>query len=104
MYAIIRDRGRQYRVEKGATIDFDVTHKKPGEQVEFADVLVYHDGEKVTVGTPTVSGVKVIGEVVKDGRDHKIRVYKYKRREGYHRTVGHRQQFSSVRIKDIVKG
>ncbi len=103
MYAIIRDRGRQYRVEKGALIEFDrAPDKKAGEKLEFADVLVLHDGEKVRVGAPTVAGAKVVGEVVKETKDAKIRVYKYKRREGYHRTVGHRQKHTLVKITDIV--
>ncbi len=102
MYAIIRDRGKQYRVEKGASVQLDLAHRKPGDQIEFKDVLVYHDGEKVKVGAPLVAGVTVVGEVVKDTKDKKIRVYKYKRREGYHRTVGHRQQHTLVKITDIV--
>jgi large subunit ribosomal protein L21 len=102
MYAIIRDRGRQYRVEKGATIQFDVVHKKAGEKIEFTEVLALHDGEKVKVGAPLIAGAKVVGEVVKDTKDKKIRVYKYKRREGYHRTVGHRQQHSLVKISEIL--
>ncbi len=102
MYAIINDRGRQYKVEQGATVQFDVVHKKPGEKIEFTQVLALHDGQKVTVGTPTIAGAKVVGEVLKDTKDAKIRVYKYKRREGYHRTVGHRQRHSLVKISEIL--
>ncbi|MBI2930514.1 MAG: 50S ribosomal protein L21 [Planctomycetes bacterium] len=102
MYAIINDRGRQVRVEKGATVQFDLARKNAGDTIEFDQVLVYHDGEKVKVGTPVVPGVKVVGQVVKEFKDRKIRVYKYIRREGYHRTVGHRQRYTLVKITDIV--
>lgn len=103
MYAIIKDGSRQYRVEKGALIEFD---RKPtlkeGSTIEFTDVLALHDGSKVTVGQPTVAGAKVVGEVVKETRDKKIRVFKYIRREGYHRTVGHRTRHTLVKITDIL--
>lgn len=101
MYAIIRDGSRQLRVEKGSTYQFD---RKPGVKgpVEFQDVLVLHDGQKVKVGAPTVSGAKVVGEVVQEIKGEKIRVYKYRRREGYHKTIGHRQQYTLIKITDIV--
>lgn len=101
MYAIIKDGPRQHRVEKGAVIEIDRKLKLEGEKIEFPDVLVYHDGEKVRIGNPTVSGIKVLGEVVREKKDKKIRVYKYRRREGYHRTVGHREKYTVVRITDI---
>lgn len=104
MYAIIQDGARQYKVEKGATVEFDRRKAlKEGAVIEFADVLVYHDGEKVQVGTPLLKGVKVVGEVVKEVKGDKIRVYKYRRREGYHRTVGHRQKRTLVKITDIAR-
>ena len=101
MYAIIRDGSRQLKVEKGALIQFD---RKPGKTgtIEFTEVLVLHDGEKVKVGAPTLKGAKVVGEVVAETKDKKIRVYKYKRREGYHKTRGHRQKHTLVKIIDIV--
>jgi len=101
MYAIIRDGSRQLKVEKGQTVRFDRKAGKTGK-IEFGDVLVLHDGQKVKVGAPTLKGAKVVGEVVKDIADKKIRVYKYKRREGYHRTVGHRQKYTLIKITDIV--
>ena len=101
MYAIIRDGSRQLKVEKGATYQFD---RKPGAKgsVEFKDVLVLHDGQKVRVGAPTVSGAKVVGEVVSEAKGPKLRVYKYRRREGTHRTVGHREKYTLIKITDIV--
>lgn len=102
MYAIFKDGPKQYRVEKGAVIEIDRKLKLEGEKVEFPDVLVFHDGEKVRVGTPTVSGVTVLGEVVQgEKKGVKLRVYKYRRREGYHRMIGHRQKYTVVRITDF---
>ncbi|MBI4563622.1 MAG: 50S ribosomal protein L21 [Planctomycetes bacterium] len=103
MYAIIQDGSKQYRVEKGATIQFDRKAGRTGT-LEFTNVLVLHDGEKVRVGTPTLPGATVVGEIVKEATDRKIRVFKYRRREGYHRTVGHRQKHTLVKITDIVAG
>ena len=101
MYAIIRDGSRQLKVEKGALVQFD---RKPGKTgtIEFTEVLVLHDGEKVKVGAPTLKGAKVVGEVVAETKDKKIRVYKYKRREGYHKMRGHRQKHTLIKITEIV--
>jgi large subunit ribosomal protein L21 len=103
MYAIIDDGSRQVKVEKGATIRFDRRPKaKPGEKVEFDRVLVYHDGKSTQLGAPVVPGVKVVGEIVKEARAEKLRVYKYRRREGWQNTTGHRQKYTLVKITDIV--
>ena len=101
MYAIIRDGSRQLRVEKGATFEFDRKAGKTGT-IEFTEVLVLHDGDKVKVGAPLLQGAKVVGEVVKEVAGKKIRVTKYKRREGYHKTRGHRAKHTLVKITDIV--
>ena len=101
MYAIIRDGSRQLRVEKGGTFEFDRKTGKTGT-IEFTEVLVLHDGEKVKVGAPLIQGAKVVGEVVKEVVGKKIRVTKYKRREGYHKTKGHRSKHTLVKITDIV--
>ncbi|OHB76566.1 MAG: 50S ribosomal protein L21 [Planctomycetes bacterium RBG_16_59_8] len=104
MYAIVKDGSKQYRMEKGMEILVDLKGKKQGESVEFPNVMVYHDGEKVKIGTPYVKGVKVAGEVLGDIKDGKIFVYKYQRREGYQRGLGHRQRYTRVKINDFVTG
>lgn len=105
MYAIVQEGSKQYRVEKGRTFRFDLKGaRKEGETVEFADVLVIGNGEKVTIGAPKVHGAKVVGEIVQHIKGTKLRVFKYRRREGYHRTVGHRQKYTLVTITDIVTG
>jgi large subunit ribosomal protein L21 len=102
MYAIFRKGSKQYRAEKGGTLELDQQGAKEGEKIEFGEVVLYHDGQKAQVGTPLVKGAKVLGEVVKNFRGDKIRVFKYRRREGYHRTRGHRSRLSLVKITDIV--
>jgi large subunit ribosomal protein L21 len=102
MYAIFKNGGRQYRAEKGQTIQLDRQGPKEGEKVEFTDVVLYHDGQKATVGKPTVKGIKVVGEVVENYKGDKVRVFKFRRREGYHRTRGHRSRLTLVKITDIV--
>jgi len=101
MYAIIRDGSRQLRVEKGASFEFDRKAGRTGT-IEFTEVLVLHDGDKVKVGAPLVQGAKVVGEVVKEVVGKKIRVTKYKKREGYHKTHGHRSKHTLIKITDIV--
>ncbi len=102
MYAIFKNGGRQYRAEKGDLLEIDRQGPAEGEKLEFAEVLLYHDGQKARVGAPTVPGVKVLGEVVKNLKGKKVRVFKYRRREGYHRTRGHRSRLTIVKITDIV--
>ena len=102
MYAIFRTGSKQYRAEKGATLQLDRQLPNEGEKIEFTDVVLVHDGQKARVGTPVVKGAKVLGEVVKNFRGDKIRVFKYRRREGYHRTRGHRSNLTLVKITDIV--
>ena len=104
MYAIFKDGGRQYRAEKGATLELDQQGPKEGEKVEFTEVVLVHDGKKATVGAPTVKGAKVLGEVVKNFRGEKVRVFKFRKREGYHRTRGHRSELTVVKVTDIVTG
>ena len=106
MYAIIEDEGRQYKVSTGDVLRIDLV--APPERVQAKDlkfdrVLLVCDGEKVTVGTPLVEGAKVLGEIVQPVvKGLKVRAFKYKRRKGYHRDMGHRQKYTQVRITKIV--
>jgi large subunit ribosomal protein L21 len=102
MYAIIADGSHQYRVEQGKVVWFQSKNgAEPGKQIEFP-VLLLVDGNEVRIGTPHVQGAKVVGEVVEHGRADKVRVFKYRRRENYHKTIGHRQDHTAVRITEIV--
>lgn len=104
MYAIFRTGSKQYRAEKGATLQIDRQSPKEGEKIEFSDVVLVHDGQKATIGAPTVKGAKVLAEVVKNFRGEKVRVFKFRKREGYHRTRGHRSELTLVKVTDIVTG
>ena len=103
-YAIIRTGGKQFRVEPGKTYRIPSLIGDAGNAVEFNDVLLGSDGNQVRTGVPTLSGAKVTGEIVKQGRGDKIVVFKFKRRKNYARKQGHRQGFTEVRIKDITLG
>ena len=100
-YAIIKTGGRQYRVAEGDTIDVDLLEGDAGQKMTFGDVLMHADGEKITHGSPSVSGASVTGEVVEQRKDKKVIAFKYRRRKGYHRTVGHRRKLTRVKITGI---
>ncbi len=101
-YAVIRTGGKQFRVKAGDVVNVPLIAAEPGANLEFQDVLaVGDDTGEVRVGTPTVSGVTVRGTVIKHGRDKKIVVFKMKRRKGYRRKQGHRQDFTSVLIESV---
>ena len=103
-YAIIKTGGRQYRVAEGDTIDVDLLDTEAGKQATFADVLMYADDDKLTHGDPLISGAKVTAEVIEQRKDKKVIAFKYRRRKGYHRTVGHRRKLTRVKIKSIAGG
>ena len=104
MYAIIRTGGKQFRAEPGKTIRVPSLAAEPGEKVTFDDVLVAATDDGLQVGTPSVSGAAVTGEVVRHGKDKKLIVFKWKRRKNYRRKAGHRQDFTEVRINEIRLG
>ena len=100
-YAIIRSGGKQYRVSPGQTITVEKLAVERGQKVTFDDVMLLADGAKVTTGDPNVSGVTVVGEVIEQFKDKKVIAFKYRRRQGYHRTVGHRRKLTRVKIETI---
>jgi large subunit ribosomal protein L21 len=100
-YAIIRTGGRQFRVAEGDTLDVDLLDVEPGKTATFGDVLLFADGKHLTHGNPLVSGAKVTAEVLEQRKDKKLVAFKYKRRKGYHRTVGHRRKLTRIKIKTI---
>ena len=103
-YAIINTGGRQYRIAEGDTIDVDLLDIDPGKTATFGEVLMFADGKNVMHGNPLISGAKVTAEVVEQRKDKKVIAFKYKRRKGYHRTVGHRRKLTRVKIKSISLG
>jgi len=103
-YAIIRTGGRQFRVAEGDTLDVDLLDVEPGKTATFGDVLLFADGKDLTHGNPLISGAKESAEVIEQRKDKKVVAFKYKRRKGYHRTVGHRRKLTRVKIKTIDVG
>ena len=102
-FAIIKTGGRQYRVAEGDTIDVDLLEGEPGKQLVIADVLMHADDDKITHGAP-IESARVTAEVVEHRKDKKVVAYKFKRRKGYHRTVGHRRKLTRVKITGITLG
>ena len=101
MYAIVDDAGRQFKVTEGQTVLLDERQAEPGDPVTFDRVLLYAAGDDVRVGTPTVDGIAVSGEVVGHVKGEKLIIFKRKRRKGMRNTKGHRQSYVEVRIKEI---
>jgi len=103
-YAIIKTGGRQFRVEEGDTLDVDLLDLEPGKTATFGDVLLFADGKDVSHGNPLIPGAKVTAEVLEQRKDKKVVAFKYKRRKGYHRKVGHRRKLTRIKIKSINLG
>jgi large subunit ribosomal protein L21 len=101
VYAIIRDRGTQYRVEEGQVLEVALMDAEPGSQVELSEVLMI-GGDQAQVGTPLVAGAKVLAQVLGDTKGDKIIVFKYKNKKRYRRRTGHRQQYTRISISEIV--
>ncbi len=101
MYAVIKTGGKQYSVSEGDTLKVEKLPGKVGETVELPEVLAVGEGEKMKVGTPTVKKASVVAEVLAHGRHKKIIVFKKKKRKGYKKKQGNRQDFTSLRIKEI---
>lgn len=101
MYAVIETGGKQYRVQQGDIIDVEIFADADAEKVSFDKVLLVGDGDNLTIGQPVVEGASVAGELLANVRAPKITVFKKKRRKGYKRTQGHRQNLQRVRIGAI---
>ena len=101
MFAVIKAGGKQYRVAAEDVIRIDRVEKKPGEVVAFGEVLVV-GGDKPLIGAPMVSGATVAGEVLAHERGDKVIAFKKRRRKNSRRKRGHRQEFTLVRITEIL--
>ena len=101
MYAVVRDRGAQYRVEQGQTLDVALMDAEPGTEVVLDEVLLVGDTADVKIGAPLVANARVVAEVVGEARGEKIIVFKYRRKKRYRRRTGHRQDYTRLAIKAI---
>ncbi len=101
MYAVVFSGGKQYKLQEGETVRVEKIPGEIGSPVLFEKVLMYSDGQKVTIGQPLLDNVAVKAHIVEQGKAKKIIVFKYKRRKRYRRRQGHRQPFTAVRIDNI---
>jgi len=100
-YAVIKTGGKQYRVAVGDKVNIEKLDGEQGASVTFGEVLVSGQGDSIKVGAPFISGGSVIGEIVKQFRAPKVTAFKFRRRKGYHKTTGHRQHLTQVKITGI---
>ena len=101
MFAVFQSGGKQHRVTEGDVVKLELIDAGPGEEVVFDQVLMLANGDDVNVGAPYVEGRQVKAEVLRNERNKKIRVIKFKRRKDYMRRQGHRQWFTEVKITAI---
>ena len=102
MYAVIETGGKQYRVSPGDTIEVETLEGEVGAAVEFDKVLAVVKSPEEVVAGPALTGVKVKGTITAHGRGDKILVFKFRRKKQYKRTIGHRQNFTAVKVDEIV--
>ena len=101
MYAVVKTGGKQYKVEAGQTIQVEKIDGGIGSTVQLNDVLMFTDGENMSVGQPLLDNVAVNGHIVAQDKSRKIIVFKYKKRKRYRRKQGHRQTFTAIKIDSI---
>lgn len=101
MYAVIETGSKQYRVTEGDTLEIERLAVEAGESHTFDKVLLVNNEGKLTVGEPTVADASIVADVVEHKRGPKVIAFKMKRRKGYHKTIGHRQERTVVKIKEI---
>jgi len=100
-YAVIETGGKQYRVEKETVLSVELLDVEEGQTVEFDQVLATSDGSELTIGTPVIESAKVTATVVENYRGAKVVAFKKKRRKGYRKKKGHRQELTKLKIETI---
>lgn len=101
MLAVIKTGGKQYLVEPGKRINIEKIDKKEGEEIEFSEILLLEKDGEIKIGKPFIEGAKVIGKIIKQGKQKKVIVFKYRRKTRYKVKKGHRQPFTRVEITKI---
>jgi large subunit ribosomal protein L21 len=102
MYAVITTGGKQYKVAPGDVVRVETLDAKKGDTIEIKEVYMIADGDNVSVGKPTLPTARVTAEVIGDGRGEKLLIFKHRRRKGYRRTNGHRQNYTAIKVKEII--
>ena len=101
-YAVIKTGGKQYKVKSGEILKIEkLPDSKPDSKIEFNEVLAYGDDKTIEIGTPTVAGAKVEADLIKNGKDRTILIFKKRRRQNSRRKNGHRQEHTMIRINKI---
>ena len=101
-YAVIKTGGKQYKVKSGEILKIEkLPDSKPDSKIEFNEILAYGDDETIEIGAPTVVGAKVEADLIKNGKDRKILIFKKRRRQNSRRKNGHRQEHTMIRINKI---
>lgn len=100
-YAVFKTGGKQYRVQAGDKLDVEKIDAEVGSEAKFDEVLLVNDGTATTVGTPIVAGAAVTAKVVEQFRGKKGVAFKFKRRQGYHKTKGYRRHLTKLEITSI---
>lgn len=101
MYAVIKTGGKQYRVCAGQKLKIEQIPADIGQEISLDQVLSVGEGDALKIGTPFVSGAAVKATVLAQGRHDKIKVFKMRRRKGYRRQQGHRQNYTEIRIDTV---
>ncbi len=101
MYAVVRTGGKQFRVEPGAAVRIEKLEGSVGDSIELGEVLLVGTENGTKIGTPLVSGAKVVGTITAQGRGPKLTIFKFKRRKGYRRKAGHRQSYTEILVDKI---
>jgi large subunit ribosomal protein L21 len=102
MYAVIQTGGKQYRVAPGDTLTVEKLPGEVGDSVEFGEVLMLSKDGSLALGKPVIPGAKVTAKIVEHGRGEKLVVFKFRRRKNYRLRNGHRQNYTSIKISDVL--
>ena len=101
-YAVIQTGGKQYKVKSGEILKIEkLSNSKPETKIEFKEILAYGDDKIIEIGSPTVAGAKVEAEIIKNGKNRTILIFKKRRRHNSRRKNGHRQEYSMIKINKI---
>ena len=101
-YAVIKTGGKQYKVKAGQILKIEkLQDSKPESKIEFNEILAYGDDKSIEIGTPHIEGAKVEADLIENGKDRTILIFKKRRRQNSRRKNGHRQEYSMIRINKI---
>jgi large subunit ribosomal protein L21 len=101
MHAVFQTGGKQYRVAPGDSVVIEKVPGNQGDSVTFDKIILTSDGEQVSVGKPYLENARVTGRIMRQGKAKKVIAFKFRRRKGYRKKIGHRQQFTQVQIENI---